>query len=471
MKDSVLVIENNQYIIYGYEKNIVVRRKATDEEIKNMSIEETNGDLHLFMLSHYIGFNPSADSEFNLDILDQLTDPLDEELLKLMLERMLNNEGNLDIRTINRHNARRINQVPINTYEMSLVEAEMFINGLTGINNWTTKLKDSGLKQDTINNLINNKELVIKLILSFHNNKPIDESIINKKDYELLLDYHNKNSDLRYEHIGADLFDDKRYSVRIYLNIKNQKILAEFLKLYAQLCNVYKINYNMKGIYKPVDIDENDMGILYLNPDDLTLRIRIIERIINDHPDWIKEFGEPPLNCSRFGTGIYGIAHGGGTSDVSNPYNIIQTYNDFFDHVVLVAYYRLLATSIKLSHYKFKDDEERNTVHSLLNPETIDFGESISNIPTAMNFNNIKFSKHKGIIDRIISDEDIRAKVISNLKNETLFLELFKHYINQTHNTTQGYDINRKSNVALSSFMEKYFEQLKERKRGSSRII
>ena len=146
-------------------------------------------------------------------------------------------------------------------------------------------------------------------------------------------------------------FDERRYAARIYLNIPDRVNAHLFILEYMRKCRMQNITINMKAFHNCnyADIRRNDSTILYMKEEEISKQIEILEEIRKEHPEWIKDFGTPPLGCGRLRDGTYtsyyGFSHGGpydyyyGLTKIGGNYDA-GTYNDYFDQIYEYAFYR-----------------------------------------------------------------------------------------------------------------------------------
>ena len=152
----------------------------------------------------------------------------------------------------------------------------------------------------------------------------------------------NETMDLKKEHIGVgknSLFhnDNEPYTIRIYLNVQ-ESILFPILIEYITKCIENNLNYDMKALGDNKDNKEG--AILFANLKDIIEKITIIEDIIKNNSQYQKYFKEPIYSSGRYNNSLYGISHSG-IMDEENK--CIKSYNDYFNIICEVAYYRILS--------------------------------------------------------------------------------------------------------------------------------
>ena len=84
-----------------------------------------------------------------------------------------------------------------------------------------------------------------------------------------------------------------------------------FLNEYRKKCRKANIEFNMKGITPGIDYYRKDNTVLFSLINDLPLRIRILNEIELEHPNWISTFKEPLSTGSRIYDSYYSIAKAG----------------------------------------------------------------------------------------------------------------------------------------------------------------
>ena len=237
-----------------------------------------------------------------------------------------------------------------------------------------------------------------------------------------------KTTDYTSEHIGEEgtlnLFttpnSDKRYTMLIYLNSPARSDIYDFLNYYINKCVEKNINYNMKGLWNTWEGNiAKDRTVLYADTKDIDDKIAILDEIKEVYPETVAAFGDPICACARINDSYYGICHAGFVHPKSM--SCLQTYNDYFNSVCEVAYYRTLAKLI--INLKELTNEDKEQIQALINlPE-------------------------ENIIDTL-------DYYFNNDEHITILTEEFKKSIIYISNILQKRDKKTESNIAVSSYME-----------------
>ncbi len=270
-----------------------------------------------------------------------------------------------------------------------------------------------------------------------------------------------RTTDYTSEHIGEggtlNLFttpnSDKRYTIRIYLNSPARSDIYDFLNYYINKCVEKGINYNMKGLWNTWGNGiVKDRTVLYADTKDIDDKIAILEEIREVYPETVAAFGAPICGCARINDSYYGISHAGFL--LPNVMSCLQTYNDYFNSVCEVAYYRTLAKLI--INLKELDGYDKTLIQALINLDENEIG-FISNIESAvlMTISNHPFGTIKDCINKYMPNiVDTLDYYFNNDEHMTTLSEEFKKSILYISNILQKREKRTKSNIAVSSYME-----------------
>lgn len=172
-------------------------------------------------------------------------------------------------------------------------------------------------------------------------NKRIDEDIVLRKLeisdvlYHFLVFLVN-NTDIYNSNIGsADknlfLINNDDENIAIHIGTTNDENTFHFLAKYIGKCIENNVSYNM---INKLDVSTSkERTILLANKDNFYIKLAILDEIGEEYSNIIENFDKPIISCAKFKDKYYGIS----------IYKIGDLeYNDYFDNIAEVAYYRLL---------------------------------------------------------------------------------------------------------------------------------
>ncbi len=264
-----------------------------------------------------------------------------------------------------------------------------------------------------------------------------------------------KNNSSNHYIIGSD--------VRIYINTSYSKNGYLFITEYIKKCKKYGLDFQMKGIDAFPGYTGKDMTILYSLLGDLPIRIKILNEIQKEHPDWIDTFGSPLSVCGTINDSYYGISHIGTyivKEDVDEFFGFAMcrnnslTYNDYINNISTYAYYSTLADLLVKSPLI-------NNVDSKMREKIIKFAN------LRINVNNSKSSRIGNTNNCTIDDESI-DKILSYLREQNIvqqlldlgysldneiWLKKFQARIKGLHSLVQGFDRDAYLNPVISEFI------------------
>ena len=272
-----------------------------------------------------------------------------------------------------------------------------------------------------------------------------------------------KTVDYTAEHIGEEgtlnLFttpnSDRRYTMRIYLNSPARSDVYDFLNYYINKCVEKGISYDMKGLWGTWEGNiAKDRTVLYADTKDIDDKIAILDEIKEVYPETVAAFGSPICACARINESYYGISHAGFVHPKSM--SCLQTYNDYFNSVCEVAYYRTLAKLI--INLKELTPEDKEIIQTII---TLDEKEIsyVSNLESAvlMKMGSHPFGNIKDTINKYLPNIiDTLDYYFNNDEHITILTEEFKKSIIYISNILQKRDKKAKSNIAVSSYMEEH---------------
>jgi hypothetical protein len=123
----------------------------------------------------------------------------------------------------------------------------------------------------------------------------------------------------------------------------------------------------MKGIDKGPGYEGKDMTIFYSILSEVPTRIKILNEIREEHPEWIDSFGTPPLMCGTLNGSYYGVCHVGTYSlskELEEEFGFkvssgnTFTYNDTMAYISKTAYYSKIAKLVLSSPLRSKVDKD-----------------------------------------------------------------------------------------------------------------
>ena len=387
------------------------------------------------------------------NILKNITNPLDNiELLNTLLDKRLN-EGNFDIKDIILENDKE--PIPSNDENYVNIQAELthklYEIFLNKINNFAEQdlnsyylnlLSEEDLKQLP---LITEQD-IIKVI----NNKQLDisESLYNFIKLSL------ETTNFTNPHIGigtSSIFNtnDTFYTIRIYINTPQSIETVKFLKLYIEECVLNNISYDCTGLTE-------EKTIIYATINDIEQKINILEDIKKRCPELINIFGTPNHGGGTINNSYYSISHAGLLNENNS---CICSYNEYFNNICEVAYYRIIS---KIIINKVEKETEKEIINNFIELNNIEFINDTNN-PIEAKYNGIEFINIKDLINTYI------PLIINTLKkyveNKDDLAKEFKKSIKYITNLCEGRDKKEECNIAISLYLENasYREENKER--------
>ena len=253
------------------------------------------------------------------------------------------------------------------------------------------------------------------------------------------------------------------YDLRIYINTQDTIETYLFLNEYRKKCRNLNIEFNMKGITPGIDYYRKDNTVLYSLLRDLPLRIRILNEIEIEHPEWISTFKEPLSIGSRINDSYYSITKAGITTideTRSEIYGFKMSkvhvdYTDYFDLLERYAFYsnmaRLIIENEKIfSYVDLKYKKAFINFAKLCNIETFEPLGLINKYKT----NNISLENIINYLRKYKFNEILLKENISLNNNE--WLDRYKIRLQSLSNISEGRNINSKTSVTISELMAEY---------------
>lgn len=461
-------VDSIEYIVREYLRK---KNKLTDFEksryLKILLYLSEVYDVNLRDMLETTKEEPKENNTIDInELLRNISNPLDnEEVLSVLLNQRYNN-GYFEIRDITLKSDTNIEDKQ--NYDFDLYHAELTYKlyriFIDKYNNYA--LED--LNEEYLNMLseediitldkITQDELyeIIKLI----HNRESSQYIIKK--YKLTNNVYlfieksiNETTDIRLEHIGIrkqTLFnsDNSQYTIKLYLNGPEEET-HKVLNKYIVDCVEENINYDMKATGD--NRDSQERTILYANINDISKKISILDNIFNEDPLLKKSFSNPIHSSGRINDSVYGISHSG---VITNDLTCINSYNDYFNNICEVSYYRVLAKII----LDIVDDETaRIIIQNFISLQNVSFAKADMESPELAEYNNVSFETIKDLINQYIPliSSTLNIYMTDKEKNNAIVTE-FKKSIMYISNICQGRDKRFPSNIVINTYLEQFIK-------------
>jgi len=365
----------------------------------------------------------------------ELSNPLDnDEALKELLRQRYNN-GSFEIRELSLEgdSPRESSEFDYLSFQAKLIHQIIGIF-LDKINNYCTDDLNEEISNLTEENYEKLSELTEENIYNYLNdNYELDDYLID------FINFAITTTDLRTEHIGTNelsLFktndDGDKYT--IYLNGPERETV-NVLNEYIKRCIKENVSYNMTGLWSGKEY--KDRSLLYASDDDLRIKISILDKIKKDHPSWIDSFGSPIYSSSTNGS-YYGIS----LTDINDI-----PYNDFFNSVCEVAYYRTIA---KIAINKIEKEIDKEIINDFIDID--DYVENKPSLPEYATFGKHTFREIKDLINSYIPEITKTLNIYMEEQIDTLEKE-FKKSILYIFNCIYQNDKKEETNIALNNML------------------
>ena len=443
------------------------------------------------------------------EILSKLTDPFDNmEFIKAVNEQMLSNNivnsRNIYLSTDKKRkdDTAISDEVAIRLSKAYIKDAIEYV--LEDYQKGDTSLIPNEKEYQKIKIFLkeNEEKLAILLSYRFQRTNPdmthislqtkIEylQNVISKINNEYLRNVISKiNAEYNFidsEHFGIDR---KKYrgkdnlmhwinctrDVRLYITTSCSEYGYLFLMEYIKKCRQNHIECDMKGMDKGnlVDYPGKDQTIFYSFLHDFPTRIKILEEIKREHPEWIETFGSPISGCATLNNSYYGIGHIGAYSINEESSERIgfpvcsantATYNDCIDNLGEYAFYSTLAKYIVKSNLINKvDSKDRKIVECIAGLQGIRQGTKIGSI-SSVTIQGKSLEDIRSIFKNGNFIEQLRSLGYS-MKDEE-WLKALQIRMRAISNVANGFPINKKISPAISKFM---YDQAKNS--SSERIL
>ena len=265
----------------------------------------------------------------------------------------------------------------------------------------------------------------------------------------------NETTDIRIEHIGIrdnTLFntDNSQYTIKIYLNGPEEET-HKVLNQYIVDCVEENLNYDMKATGD--NRDSQERTILYANINDITKKISILDNIFNEEPELSKVFGNPIHSSGRINNSVYGISHSG---VITHDLTCVNSYNDYFNNVCEVSYYRVLA---KIILDIIDDETAKIIIQNFISLQNISFDKAEMDSPELAEYNDVSFDTIKDLINQYIPliSSTLNIYMTDKEKNKSIVSE-FKKSIIYISNICQGREKKFPSNIVINTYLEQFIK-------------
>lgn len=395
-------------------------------------------------------------------IRKELTNPLDnlEVLSNLLNQRYYS--GYFDIKEITLTE----DDIVTNNYDINYTELQaelaykLYRIFLDKINNYAF----DDLNQEYLN-LITEEDLSRLETLTQEEIQKIIELINSHESSHYIIKKHKLTSnlytfiekslteaiDLKKEHIGIgenSLFanDNEQYTFRIYLNANDQELFF-LIKEYIKKCVSENLNYNMKALGDNKDNQEG--AILFASENDIIEKINIIETILEQNPSISSSLKNPIYSSGTLNSSKYGISHSG----ITDEYNkCVKSYNDYFNIICEVAYYRTIS---KIIIDIISDNKAKETITNFISLNNVSFNNAKFLNPLLAEYDGVNFEAIKDLINQYIplvsttlniylTDNEQHKKIVEEFRKSLLYIS----------NICQNRNKKEKSNIAISSYIE-----------------
>ncbi len=287
-----------------------------------------------------------------------------------------------------------------------------------------------------------------------HINKQESPHYISKKFkltdnlYNFILESTSKATDIKTNHIGIgdnSLFINNEEQSTIQISLYGPEFESNLLlNEYIKKCIENNLNYDLLSY----DYErKRNRLILLANTNDIKEKITILDEIVSKYPSWSKAFKQPILSTGTINNSIYGISLNG---IEGNDEQDSLSYNDYFNILCEISYYRILA---KIIVGIINDEKASATVNNFIKLDNIKYQENTN--PLTIEYNSINFETIKDLINQYIPlvTSTLNIYMTEQDKKEELLTE-FKKSLMYISNIIQNREKRTKSNIAISRLME-----------------
>lgn len=272
-------------------------------------------------------------------------------------------------------------------------------------------------------------------------------------NYELIAIYQTL-FDFQQEHTGtySEINSTKGYDERLYLNCHDSNTLFQFMGEYAKECIRNHIDYNSKGLFSSDVPNTSDTTILYTQHRDLKTRIRILEGIMNIHPEWREVFSAPIYGGLSLGTGFYSLTHKG---------TDFNTYSNYYEYALEILRASLIAKTLINDNLISSSDEKYDIVRRL---SELDGLVADPNSIIYMQINGITLNKICPILKAYLKEEKVQEGIKKTSPEE------FRDRLYKIHASFQGFDPALKIPLGINKSMIENFGYTKKQNKGIDKL-
>ena len=372
---------------------------------------------------------------YNIDLKEELTKKV---ISQTIITNPLDNDIFLKTLIYQRYNNGSFNVNEITTPNTKCPADDEIYNSYDNKKKLIKSIKDI-YKEKNINDINPSYQIVDQSLLNNLSNQDIID-ILNSREENDLTKFINllfEITDYTKEHIGNkhnNLFniEEEKNTFAIYITTPNNENTYLFLNNYILKCIENNVSYDMYGF--KFDGISRDRTILYANDNDIKTKIKILNEIENAYPKLIKKFGTPLESTSTINNSYYGIA-------VIKDHD---SYQDYFNSISEISYYRVLA---KLIINKVAKEEDKILINDFILLKKL----TINNYnPLECQFNNNEFGNIKDLINKYIPD--IINSLNIYMEQEDKIVDLiseFKKSLSYISNLVLGRNKKEIINIAL----------------------
>ena len=215
------------------------------------------------------------------------------------------------------------------------------------------------------------------------------------------------------------------------------------LNEYIKKCVENNLNYAMNNF---INEKYRNKCIVFASSNDIKEKIEIINEILDKYPNIKNKLQKPALSCSFINDYIFGINHIG----INNIDENKISYNEVFNNISEIAYYRVLA---KIISGVITDEKAKSIINNFINLKNVDFKDFNDILLTE--YNSINFSTIKDLINQYIPLISSTLSIyMSEITKKDELIEEFKKSIMYISNLLFKKDKKQISNIALNEEIE-----------------
>ena len=432
-------------------KYLELKKDLKDKEkinyLKILSIlAEIMGENLREKLSEHIPEKSSSLSK----LLKSLSNPLtNSKLLKSLIYQRYNNGAfNVEELPIINEKAKitQIERISYNKIEAKLLYKlySIFVDKL--VNYAVEDLNSIFVNCLEENDLERLKELTEDDIYDFIkglNHESIEDTCTNLNISSNLYKFINlsiETIDYKTKEIGkypSTMFNSENNEITFEITLNLSEVEETYLLLnkYIRKCIENNLNYQM-SILNIDNINKNSI-CLYANELDLIKKIGILNNIKKTHPEWIDKVNIPLQNHASLGNSYYSIS----IYSINN-----NSYNEYFNQVSEISYYRILS---KIILNKITNEKDLKIINDFINFEKITIKQNILDI----DFNNNSFYDIKDLINTYLPEIINTLKIYMEKEDKfKIIIKEFSKSLLYLSNLLNNQDKKRKSNIALGEY-------------------